>query len=244
MDSFRYHSHGPVVMSSNDGGGFDRHMPSSSPMFEKSVLKLLLGAIAVIVLASPLGAQSVDSAAKYPLNQLHNPDFDVNIESWSPSSGAILSWVGSSDVNGDPQSGAMMIVQPEDAPTAAIAVAVCGPVQEDSEYLFGGYFFVGAEETGNPSVRVQLTAFDDPFCEGNMLSSSQANATVLKERWYRNAASGITPSGSLSASITVEISHQTTDELLVHADSMFLFDITTMIFYDGFESGDTRAWGL
>ncbi len=198
-------------------------------------MKMWIGTAIVLLSAGPTAAQN--------WNLLNNPNFDTDLDHWTPVSDAVLFFDANNDVHGDPDSGSMVIIQIQDDVDVAAAVADCVPIESETEYTFGGRFHVTAAQPGDPGILIGLTMFDGPDCTGTILMNPGTNNHVLIDQWFLKSGTRFTPPGALSADFHVLIFNGSTDLYQVHSDTMFVIDITP-VFNDGFESSDTGAWSL
>lgn len=162
-----------------------------------------------------------------------NPDFDSGIDGWSGFSSAEISWDPGQDVDGDPGSGSVRIVQVRDDPDLAGLQSSCFAIGGGT-YDFGGWFFVDGSQPGNHGIVLGLRVFDGPDCSGALLLSPSTNNFVLADSWFiKLSADRSVPDSAVSGRLTVSVFNRSPEPFDVLADGFFVIG---RIFVDGFES--------
>lgn len=175
-------------------------------------------------------------------NILDNPDFDTGIDPWSPVSNAQISWEPKIDMDSDPNSGSMLIVQVQGATNAALVLSECFPIEGGSEYTFGGRFFIDGTQPGDPGIVISGISFSSANCEGAAIDAPGTNNFVVTDEWFLKGTSfRLFSVEANSARLRISSANRTDDEFFVYADSMYFFP-SSNIFRDGFESSDAGAW--
>lgn len=175
-------------------------------------------------------------------NILGNPDFDTDIDHWTPTSDAQISWESEIDIDSDPNSGSMLIIQVQDDTDFAGVLSDCFLIEGGYEYSFGGRFYIDGTQPGDPGIVITANSYSSANCEGATIDSPGTNNFVLTDEWFLKGTSfRLFPVEANSARLRISTFNNTTDQFLVYADSMY-FSNSTIILKDGFESSDTNAW--
>lgn len=167
-------------------------------------------------------------------NLLKNPNFDAGIDHWVAASDALIDWDSNDDVDGDPNSGSMVIVQQDGDVDAAVSQADCVPVTGGTEHSFGGHIYVTSDQPGTPRVLMGLSLYDGPNCTGaGLISPSTSNIVSSFDTWIMKSTTAVIDDFAVSARLRINIFNLTTEPLKIRVDSMFI--LGPMIFEDGFE---------
>jgi len=174
-------------------------------------------------------------------NILNNPDFDTDIDHWTPLSDAQISWESEIDVDSDPNSGSMLITQVQDDADFAGVLSDCFLIEGGYEYSFGGRFYVDGTQPGDPRIVITANSYSSANCEGVPIDSPGTNNIALTDEWFlKDTSFRLFSVEANSARLRISIFNNTTDQFLVYADSIY-FSNSTIILRDGFESSGSNA---
>ncbi|MEM7048398.1 MAG: hypothetical protein AAF604_02015 [Acidobacteriota bacterium] len=168
---------------------------------------------------------------------LENPNFDQALAPWSSLD---FDW-SDEDADGAPSSGATAAMPV----TEAVLDHPCIEVDASQVGLVSSMLVWIDDPTGaSPAVVLELDFFDESGCQGTLVTS-QAMSSVeggTGMAWLESKASVELPENVVSA--RPRLRYRTTDA----ASSVALVDritlIPSLVFADGFESGDTSAWSV
>ncbi len=201
-------------------------------------------AMMLLVLGAALASSGV-----YAQNLLDNPDFDIDLGSWTCGTANGTAVRDSRDVDGAVDSGSLQM--DNDAPFAAAKVSCvqCVPVVEGVSYQLASWVYFADEGafTLDGSARIQIMFSDDAGCVNSVgfgdvgyLEANPGNADTwvpLITQW------NLAPAGANHASaILITWANIQDNPTRTHYDTVSLTD--EGIFADDFESGDTSAWSL
>lgn len=180
-------------------------------------------------------------------NLLDNPDFDIDLASWSCGTANGAAVRDSRDVDGALGSGSLQI--DNDAPSvgAKVSCVQCVPVVEEVSYRLASWVYFADEGafTLDGSARTQLMFSDDAGCVNSVgfgdigyLEANPGNADTwvpLTTGW------NLAPSGAThAAAYLISWANIQDNPTRMHYDAVWQTD--EVIFADDFESGDTSAW--
>ncbi|MCP4898916.1 MAG: hypothetical protein GY906_18245, partial [bacterium] len=168
------------------------------------------------------------------------PDFDSGISGWTAAANGAIIWDEFTDIDGDSESGSMVLTQLAGSTTAGIAMADCVSVVPNVNFSFGGNFLIDSGQGGVSRVLVGLTLFDGPSCSGSPLTSPSTTNSAIEDVWFEKIMTWVMPGNALSASLRVNAFNGDATKFVIRADAFHVGEVP--IFADGFESGDTSAW--
>ena len=173
-------------------------------------------------------------------NILDNPDFDADIDHWTPISDAQISWQPGIDIDSNPVSGSMLIIQVQDDTNSAQVWSDCFLIEGGYEYSFGGWFYIDGTQPGDPGIVILARSFSSTNCEGAAIDTPGTNNIAFTDEWFLKSTSfRLFSDEANSARLIINTFNNTNDEFFVYADSMYFSSST--LFRDGFESRGARG---
>ncbi|MCB1033021.1 MAG: hypothetical protein KDD47_04205, partial [Acidobacteria bacterium] len=164
-----------------------------------------------------------------------NPNLDDQLAPWTS---ADFAWT-SEDVDGAPTSGAADVTLPD---ADRVLEHPCIEVTEEQGYCLAFAARISDPTLGAPSVAFELELFDAAGCSGVSLGTASPARVVgdTASAWAAVSGCSELPEGTLSVlpRLRYEAAGASPDEVVVDRLSV----VTSTIFADGFESGDTSAW--
>ncbi len=183
-----------------------------------------------------------------PLNLFENGHFDdcpTSLEPWievtSPPDTIMTGAAGTDDASGSPLSASSRF---DHASLATSSLAQCVPWNVASDYTFEARLRLVAGTSGTASVTQRCEFFDGTGCGGASLGSSSQTTLIGQAGglWQDSRSDVVAPSGALSALCGFSAEGLGIDPgFTLFVDDLVL-SAPTLIFADGFESGDPSAW--
>ena len=175
-------------------------------------------------------------------NLVVNPDFDSDVSGWSTSATASIEW-DPLDAEGDPASGSALVTNRSTTALDATGAWQCLDfIEAEAFYRLAAEVLVpsGQSETGYAELLVQW--FDTPGCGGGQLglNTTPGVSTSTPDAWYLDAGVVEAPAATQSARLRLSVLKiEDSGSLEAHFDNV---EFVELVFFDGFESGDTTAW--
>lgn len=166
-------------------------------------------------------------------NLIKNPAFIDGLNEWSPTGQGSATW---DTVSHGPGSGSVLITG--GAGFAQPVLSQCVPVDSDMPYDFESWFFF--EGVGTPGlVYLWLSWYDQPDCLGRGLTDWFGSSSGAGS-WYRLNFDLRSPQTAASARLYLMVQSTGAGPVTVRFDDLSL--LSTLLFRDGFESGDRSKW--
>lgn len=176
-------------------------------------------------------------------NALANGSLDCGLEDWIlvEAGGSAIEHDGRVDVDDAVISGAARFVNL--AGNVELAMGQCVATSAGSVHLFGGFARL---EPGSPEVELLRACefFDGEECSGSALPVQAFFQTLGSPgAWVGFESEIVSPPAASSALCQATLRSVAAAPFEAHLDSLYLRAlVSTLIFQDGFESGDTSAW--
>ncbi len=171
-----------------------------------------------------------------------NPNLDSDLSHWEEiAPGGEQVEHGSADVGDAPTSGSVHLDNV--GATGEAGIAQCVPVHSTSRHRLGVELAVMNTAATPATPRLEIEWFPDDACQLPPLESKQLyTGPIEPDLWNELAFVVLPPSGSSSAKIRLMVEAEDAESYEAYWDDVTFFADPTVIFADGFESGDDRAW--
>jgi uncharacterized repeat protein (TIGR01451 family) len=171
-----------------------------------------------------------------------NPNLDSDLSHWEEiAPGGEQVEHGSADVGDAPTSGSVHLDNV--GATGEAGIAQCVPVHSTSWHRLGVELAVMNTAATPATPRLEIEWFPDDACQLPPLESKQLyTGPIEPDLWNELAFVVLPPSGSSSAKIRLMVEAEDAESYEAYWDDVTFFADPTVIFADGFESGDDRAW--
>jgi len=175
-------------------------------------------------------------------NLLANPNYDADLEHWTVTApGGTQVEHDDDDVDDAPTSGSARLANL--GSIEELALGQCAAVPGDGWYRFGGRMRMDLVAPGDPSPRLELQWFGQPGCQQPISEVSRLQLRVPEQGlWPAQEHFVRAPSGSASARFTLATATDPGEDHETRWDSAVFFRDATVVFADGFESGDALGW--
>ncbi|MEM6793299.1 MAG: DUF11 domain-containing protein [Acidobacteriota bacterium] len=186
-----------------------------------------------------------------PLNSFLNGHFDacagpVTLSPWTATAAPpneIRPAAAGQDASGSPLSGSAQISHVQEEPSS---LGQCVPVDRRGDLDLRAQFRFSPAGNNEGLLRVSCEFFEAPSCDGPSLGLRSATSILENEGsiWLPLARRFTLPQGARSGlcAFTLEPVFPTLPTFELGLDALFLGD--SIVFRDGFESGNTSAWTL
>jgi hypothetical protein len=203
----------------------------SSPGGHGAVVTQLIAATLLMV-GCGVSAQTLD-----------NGSFDTGVTGWNvvrPAESALVP--DTLDADGNTSSGSALGTNTSLDSGGDVFFQQCMVGGEDGNYLFGGEILIPGEQTESGEAFLQLTRYSSSNCGTEHLGTDLTSfvTTSTTDVWVAVSETASFDPNVASVLMRMFIrKNEAGGSLRVHFDNLFL---TTLIFEDGFESGDVTAW--
>lgn len=184
----------------------------------------ILTILAIVLTTSPAVAQ--------PINLVFNSGFDVDLSGWT-TVGVLWS---PEDANGDPNSGSALLE------SDLRIMQQCVEVEALDYYVQKVKLRYATQPEEDDGVLLRTFWYDDATCNvsGGSLGVSATLIRLEDMAWHELNALRQAPPGAIRGLVQI-LGGSTTSNPMIHVDDARL-DAGELLFFDGFESGDTSAW--
>ncbi len=177
-------------------------------------------------------------------NLIVNGNFDSDISGWTPLGASLSADWDPSDYDGSPNSGSLLGTN--DWPSSAnFAVVSCvDSISDGQPYQYTGWIKTPLGQTVTGLFQLTWYWYSLPSCAGTQtLAASTPYMTSADDWTYVSTDSEIAPAGTMSAYLVLRVykTSAVPGTFQVYYDGLDFRD-TSIIFADGFETGDTTAW--
>ena len=169
-------------------------------------------------------------------NLVVNPEFDTDLDGWSPYGGT---W-SPEDWQASPTSGSAtrtLATGGASVPIADQCVDLAGAPA--FEYTLSAQVYMPSGQTGTGSAHLSVGWFSSPGCITQIGGDDSPQVSTTGD-WLETVGRYQPPTGAVSLHLGVYLWTQTSGGFQAYTDHVVL--ISSGIFTDGFESGDLGAW--
>jgi hypothetical protein len=168
-----------------------------------------------------------------------NGTFDSDLSGWNNAYGHPAVWDGL-DANDSSSSGSVYLTNPY-SNSLLRTLRQCIPVAPNTLYVFSAQVYLpsGQMDVGGGALRPEF--YDNANCSGS--GSAQYSDTVgVEDTWETASLEFTSPANAVAVGFWLAVESGDNPPLSVHFDEVSMVLGDTLIFEDGFESGNTSAW--
>ena len=173
---------------------------------------------------------------------LSNTQFDTDVNGWTAPLTATIHW-DPLDAGASLTSGSAVVTNISDTVGDSTGARQCtGGVSEAITYQVGAEIYIPGSQTETGRADILVQWYSDISCT-NFISTANTSSvsTATPDAWLQVSGFLQAPTGSQSARIRLSVrKEEDSGSLAAHFDNVIF--VSTLIFADGFESGDTSAW--
>lgn len=140
-------------------------------------------------------------------NLVVNGDFDTDVDGWTQLSGGItLSWDGTSDYEGEPNSGSAMVLNSASVSSNSGATRCVEGIIGNESYDLSGWLKAPTGQSADGNARVFVWWYTQPGCTGAQSSGPATPFFTTSDDWvFQEASSVQAPLESRSATVYLNV---------------------------------------
>lgn len=174
-----------------------------------------------------------------------NSEFEADTAGWAPiSPQTTLTWSGAQDFAGDPTSGSAVVTHVSDLATTTGPVQCVPRIEDGVEYDLSGWIRIPWGQAVYGFAYLLVVWWTEPDCQGTQTNGLLSPLVARFDTWVEASARPETPPARTESATLYLAVHKdvaTADHLVVYFDHI-AFGTPSMVFFDGFERGDTAEW--
>lgn len=173
---------------------------------------------------------------------LSNTQFDTDVSGWTASPPTTIDW-DPLDVDASLVSGSALVTNFSDTVGDSTGARQCASgISEAITYEVGARIYIPGSQTETGRADILVQWYSDMSCTDFISTASSSSVqTTTPDEWLPVSGLLQAPAGCQSARVRLSVrKEEDSGSLAAHFDNVIF--VSTLIFADGFESGDTSAW--
>jgi hypothetical protein len=178
-------------------------------------------------------------------NEVTNGSFDVDVAGWIPLPQTTLTW-DPADADGDPGSGSALVTGTGGFPSVSGIYQCSDALEGGADYVSRGEIFIQSGQPAGGLVFIEINVHDQLDCAGSLVAYDITPAvySTTTDEWVISEKVVSIPVAGRSANVRPLLTKNSgSGDFSVLLDNIAVFEVS-LIFADGFESGDLSQWSV